>query len=79
MLAMEEPQKISALNILRGAVTAIVPAGAHAVTVTLDCGGQALLARITRHSAGTLGLAPGVTVYGVVKAVSVSGPSAAAL
>ncbi|MFM8746453.1 MAG: molybdenum ABC transporter ATP-binding protein [Aestuariivirga sp.] len=76
MLAMEEPQKISALNILRGAVTAIVPAGAHAVTVTLDCGGQALLARITRHSAEALELKPGSAVHGVVKAVSVSGPSA---
>lgn len=76
MLALEEPKKISALNILRGTVTGIAAAGPHAVTVTLDCGGPVLLARITRHSAETLGLAPGVTAHGVVKAVSVSGPSA---
>ena len=78
MLAAEEPKKISALNILRGTVAAVSPAGPHAVTVTLDCGGQALLARITRHSAEALQLKPGSTAYGVVKAVSVSGPSASA-
>jgi molybdate transport system ATP-binding protein len=78
MLAAEEPKKISALNILKGTVARISPAGPHAVTVTLDCGGQALLARITRHSAETLELRPGVTAFGVVKAVSVSGPAAAA-
>lgn len=75
MLAAEEPGKISALNILKGTVSGISPAGPYAVTVTLDCGGQPLLARITRHSAETLELKPGSTAYGVVKAVSVSAPS----
>jgi molybdate transport system ATP-binding protein len=74
MLATEEPRNISALNILRGTVTEIGDAGASSVNVTIDCGGAAILARITRKSAEGLGLAPGRAAYAVVKAVSVSGP-----
>ena len=74
MLATEEPRNISALNILRGTVTAIGDAGPSSVNVTLDCGGAAVLARITRKSAQGLGLAPGRAAFAVVKAVSVSGP-----
>lgn len=75
MLALEEPKNISALNILRGTVAEITPADAASVNVKLDCGGAAVLARITRHSACLLKLAPGTPAYAVVKAVSVSGPS----
>jgi molybdate transport system ATP-binding protein len=75
MLATEEPRNISALNILRGTVTGIGDAGPSSVNVTLDCGGAAILARITRKSAEGLGLAPGRVAYAVVKAVSVSGPA----
>lgn len=75
MLALEEPQRISALNILRGTIADIAPFDAAAVNVRLDCGGAAVLARITRQSAAGLGLAPGQTVFAVVKAVSVSAPS----
>ena len=46
-----------------------------AVNVTLDCGGAALVARITRQSAAALELTPGRDVFAVIKAVSVSGPS----
>ncbi|MCA3560481.1 MAG: molybdenum ABC transporter ATP-binding protein [Aestuariivirga sp.] len=76
MLALEEPRAISALNILRGTVAAIAPADAASVNVRLDCGGAAVMARITRHSAAVLKLAPGTPAYAVVKAVSVSGPGA---
>lgn len=75
MLALEEPRNISALNILQGTVAEITPAGPSSVNVRLDCGGAAVLAHITRHSAAALGLAPGHSAYAVVKAVSVSGPS----
>jgi molybdate transport system ATP-binding protein len=74
MLATEEPKNISALNILGGTVTAVTDAGPSSVTVTLDCRGAAILARITRKSAAALGLAPGMPAYAVIKAVSVSGP-----
>lgn len=75
MLATSEPRNISALNILRGRVTAIGEAGPSAVNVTVDCGGSPVVARITRQSAAALGLAVGTPVYAVVKAVSVSGPT----
>lgn len=75
MLATEEPRNISALNIVSGRVRDIRPAGAHAVIVTLDCAGNAIIARITRHSATQLGLVPGRLAYGIIKAVSVSGPA----
>ncbi len=76
MLALEEPRHISALNILRGTVMEISPSDPASVNVRLDCGGAAVVARITRHSASALGLATGQPAYAVVKAVSVSGPSA---
>lgn len=75
MLALDEPRNISALNIVAGRVTDIRPAGGHAVHVRLDCAGAAIIARITRHSANQLGLAPGCAAYGIIKAVSVSGPA----
>ena len=78
MLALEEPKHISALNILRGTVAAITPADASSVNVRLDCGGAAVVARVTRHSASVLKLAPGTPAFAVVKAVSVSGPAAEA-
>lgn len=75
MLATEKPRNISALNILRGTIGAIADAGPSAVNVTLDCGGAAIMARITRQSAVALGLKPGLAAFAVVKAVSVSGPA----
>ena len=76
MLATEEPRNISALNILRGTVSAVGEAGPSSVNVTLDCSGSPILSRITRQSAVALDLKPGRKAYAVVKAVSVSGPSA---
>ncbi len=75
MLATDEPQNISALNILRGIVAEIGDAGPSSVNVTLDVKGAAIVARITRKSAAALGLAPGRAAYAVVKALSVSGPT----
>lgn len=75
MLALDEPKNISALNILRGTVAEIEAADSASVTVKLDCGGAVIVARITRHSAKALNLAPGAQAYAVVKAVSVSGPT----
>jgi molybdate transport system ATP-binding protein len=75
MLATEEPRNISALNILRGTVSAVGDAGPSAVNVTLDCASSAVVARITRQSAAALGIREGLAAYAVVKAVSVSGPT----
>ena len=75
MLATEEPRNVSALNILSGTVTEIAESSPSSVNVTLDCGGSAIVSRITRQSAVALSLKAGTRAYAVVKAVSVSGPA----
>lgn len=70
MLAVEKPSGISALNVLPGTVSALSAETGPEVFVTLACGNDALLARITRASAEGLGLAVGRSVYMIVKSVS---------
>lgn len=66
------PAGISALNVLDGVVREISPRRAGpAVEIRLDCSGVPLLARLTAKSADALGLAPGVTVHALIKAVSI--------
>lgn len=71
MLALSEPSGISANNVLRCIVGEIRSLGDHA-DVQLICGGIKLVSRITAASRARLGLAAGMTVYGVVKAVTVA-------
>lgn len=80
MLALEKPTGISALNVLAGTITGIDTGQGPDALVSLDCGGDRLIARITRRSVEALGLSPGRTVFAVVKAVafdrgSTGGPS----
>jgi molybdate transport system ATP-binding protein len=77
MIATERPVNISALNILGGRIGAMTEADASSINVEVDCGGQILLARITRQSSAALGLAAARPVYAVVKAVSVMGSARA--
>ncbi|MEF3048010.1 molybdenum ABC transporter ATP-binding protein [Pseudotabrizicola sp. L79] len=72
MLATQPPQAISALNILPARVADIRFGDGPGAMVSLQAGSERLLARITRRSAQTLGLAPGVPVFAVLKAVSVA-------
>jgi molybdate transport system ATP-binding protein len=68
-LAAPQPGALSIQNALAGTVQAIAPAGHPSqVLVRLDCGGSPLLARITGRAADALALAPGVPVWGLVKA-----------
>ncbi len=76
MIATRQPHDISALNIFRGRITGLAEAGRPAMNVTLDCGGSAIIARITRQSCAALQLAMGREVFAVVKAVSVNKPGA---
>ena len=71
MLSLRPPEEISALNVLKGRVVAIVPSanGAQA-DVRLDCNGANLTARLTAKSVQRLALAPGRPVYAVIKSVS---------
>ncbi|MBP7242707.1 molybdenum ABC transporter ATP-binding protein [Amaricoccus sp.] len=71
MLALDRPERISALNVLPATVAATAEAeGAADALVRLDAGGAMILARVTRRTVATLGLAPGTPVWAIVKAVS---------
>lgn len=72
MIATTRPEAISALNILPATVADIRAGDGPGALVKLDAGGETLLARITRRSAATLGLQPGLPVFAVLKAVSVA-------
>ena len=70
MIALHPPQGLSALNVLPGTVAEIGRTDGPIVEMRLDCGGDALIARLTRRSVETLGLAPGRPVYAVIKSIA---------
>ncbi|GGG71285.1 molybdenum import ATP-binding protein ModC [Salipiger pallidus] len=72
MIALTRPEGISALNVLPVIVRGIRMGNGPGALVQLDANGALLLARITRRSVGALGLAEGMQVHAVLKAVSVS-------
>ena len=72
MLATTRPEGISALNVLPATVRAILPDDGPGALVQLSVGEETLLARVTRRSVASLALAPGSTVFAVLKAVSVA-------
>jgi molybdate transport system ATP-binding protein len=73
MIAARAPEALSALNVLEGTVAEIRKVDEAVVELRLDCRGEPLMARLTRHSVDRLGLAPGRRVYAVVKAVAIDG------
>jgi molybdate transport system ATP-binding protein len=70
MVATEVPRGLSALNVLSGRIAGMNTDGGPLVDVRIDCNGEAVLARLTRQSTHTLGLALGQEVFAVVKTVS---------
>ena len=70
MIATEPPRGLSALNVIPGTILALSAAGHSLFDVSVDCGGQSILARITRQSVHVLGLRVGQPVFAVVKTVS---------
>src|SRR5438132_3184402 len=70
MIALAPPVGLSALNVLPGTVAEIGRADGPIVEIRLDCAGEALIARLTRRSVETLGLAPGRAVYAVIKSIA---------
>jgi molybdate transport system ATP-binding protein len=70
-LALSPPQDISTLNRLRGEVVALTPRDATHVDVLVRIGAAvSLRARITREAAERLALAPGQTVWCLIKSVA---------
>lgn len=72
ILATTRPDQISALNVLAAVVTSIRQGQGPGVAVSVQCGEDTLLARITRRSATALGLMPGSACFIVLKSVAVS-------
>jgi molybdate transport system ATP-binding protein len=69
-IALSRPIELSIVNVLAGTVAAIVDDNRTIVDVQLRIGSVLLLARITRRSLMKLGLAEGLAVYALIKAVS---------
>jgi molybdate transport system ATP-binding protein len=71
-LALEAPRRASFQNVLEGVVHSIGGEFGAIVDVTVTlAGGERLLARVTRASVASLGLAPGVRVFALVKAIAI--------
>ena len=70
MLAMRRPEALSALNVLEGTVRDMMQADDATIDVLVDCGGDAVLSRITSFSAERLGVRIGVPVFVVIKTVA---------
>ena len=70
MIALQPPAGLSALNVLPGTVVEIGRTDGPIVEMRLNCAGEALIARLTRRSVETLGLAPGCPVYAVIKSIA---------
>lgn len=78
MIATERPEALSALNIIQATVQEIGPVTGPGIDIKLNCSGDALVARLTRYSAERLSLAPGTTVFAIVKSVAFDRPSVGA-
>jgi molybdate transport system ATP-binding protein len=83
MIAIKAPEGLSALNVLPGRVVEVGPLQGPVVDIALDCGGERLLAELTRHSVEALQLRPGREVFALIKSVTfdqvsdISGPRCA--
>ncbi len=70
MIALRQPEDMSALNVIPAVVAEIGPMNGPGVEIKLDCGGEALVARLTRYSVERLSLQAGTPVFAIVKSVS---------
>jgi molybdate transport system ATP-binding protein len=70
LIALKQPDDVSALNVIPAKVAEIGPMEGPGVEIKLDCGGDALVARLTRYSVEHLALRIGTPVFAIVKSVS---------
>jgi molybdate transport system ATP-binding protein len=70
MVANAPPVGLSALNVFPGKVVDIRTGGEASAEVDIDCNGVKVAARLTRKSVETLGLAAGMSVYAILKSVT---------
>jgi len=72
ILSKAPPQGLSALNILSGVIMSLEQGQGPGVAVGLRAGNARLLARITKRSAGALGLSVGDQIYAIVKTTAIA-------
>jgi len=72
MIARTLPTDISALNILAASVVGIHEGNGPGVAITLDVGGDHILARITRRAVKKLGLRVGTSCFAVLKSTTIA-------
>jgi molybdate transport system ATP-binding protein len=70
MLATTRPEGLSALNVLEGRVQTLNASGDATVDVSVNCGGDVILSRITSFSAERMGLEVGMPIFAVIKTVA---------
>jgi molybdate transport system ATP-binding protein len=70
ILSLKRPEGLSALNVLPGTILSLGEGQGASLDVTLDCGGDGLVASVTRKSAGELGLKPGLPVHAIIKSIA---------
>jgi molybdate transport system ATP-binding protein len=71
IIGLTRPEGLSALNVLAGTVKEVAQGEGAAAEVSLDCGGQIILSRLTRQSVAALGLVPGRPVHAILKTVAI--------
>jgi molybdate transport system ATP-binding protein len=71
MLALDEPQRISANNVVPATIAGIHVESDGSVDVLLACGATQIISRITQRSLKRLGLEPGIAVHAVIKSVTI--------
>ena len=71
-IALEQPQRISIQNVLQGKVADVGVGAAGIADVEIAVGSAMLRSRITVRAVRQLGLAPGMTVYALIKAVALT-------
>ena len=72
LLAREAPRGLSALNVIPGVIDRVRTGDGPGALVSLRTPAGPVLARVTRRSVETLGLAEGVTCHAIVKSVGIA-------
>lgn len=73
ILATSRPDNLSVRNLMVGTIARIVPDDEDTELVYVDIGGASILSRVTRAASMALGLRVGLSVWALVKSVSIRG------
>ena len=72
-IAVDRPDRVSIRNVLAARVLSVAEAEGHLVDVMLDCGGGGRLwSQITRQGQAQLDLRPGMGVFALIKALTIT-------